>query len=187
MLRKIILINPYGIICYYVIMFLFQIVITSNFITGSIYNFLYTALGIPTLIILIGWPTLVAKYIAIHSQAINKKEVKKSLYYFYYIFSALIIVFLLNLFWDNLIANIKGGQKGYMFGILYFLVTASVTYAFLRILWIASKALVYTEDGQKVSSSRLIGTFLQFFYLPICIVFLHKRLKRMSNSFDNGD
>ena len=47
------------------------------------------------------------------------------------------------------------------------------------ILWTAARGLVQAEDGRAVAPSRVIGTFLMFYFLPFGIYFLQRRVRRL--------
>lgn len=51
----------------------------------------------------------------------------------------------------------------------------------------AAVALAGAEMGPTASFRRKFGTSLQFFYLPFCVFFLHRRIRRLVSDFENGD
>ncbi len=47
------------------------------------------------------------------------------------------------------------------------------------ILWTAARGLVHAEDGRAVALNRVIGTFFMFYFLPLGIYFLQRRVRRL--------
>lgn len=47
------------------------------------------------------------------------------------------------------------------------------------ILWTAARGLVQAEDGRAVAFNRVIGTFFLFWFLPLGIYFLQRRVRRL--------
>ena len=54
----------------------------------------------------------------------------------------------------------------------------------LYIFWTAARVLVEMEEQSRVSVDRTVGTFLLFFFLPIGILFLQRRIQRMAVILD---
>ncbi|MDH3230528.1 MAG: hypothetical protein OEN55_12115 [Alphaproteobacteria bacterium] len=48
------------------------------------------------------------------------------------------------------------------------------------ILWTAARGLVQAEDGRAVAFNRVIGTFFMFYFLPLGIYFLQRRVRRLT-------
>ena len=59
--------------------------------------------------------------------------------------------------------------------------------SFLYVVIGASIALAVAEKGPAARFWRKFRTFLQFFYLPFCVFFLHRRVRRLIRDFDQGD
>lgn len=51
----------------------------------------------------------------------------------------------------------------------------------LYLMWSAARALVFVEEGREVGIDRRIGTFFLFYFLPLGIYFVQRRLQRMLN------
>lgn len=62
--------------------------------------------------------------------------------------------------------------------ILVFLASFCVLYAF----WKTARALVEAEEQKRVPINRVVGTFLQFHFLPIGVIFLQRRVRAVLSS-----
>ena len=49
----------------------------------------------------------------------------------------------------------------------------------LYIMWTAARGLVYAEYRRAVAFNRVVGTFVMFFFLPVTIYFLQRRVCRL--------
>lgn len=59
--------------------------------------------------------------------------------------------------------------------------------SFLYVVIGASIALAVAEKGPAARFWRKFRTLLQFFYLPLCVYFLHRRIARLVSDFEQGD
>ena len=48
----------------------------------------------------------------------------------------------------------------------------------LRVLWVASRLMVFSEVGTDVPANRVVGTFVAFLFLPIGVFSLARRLHK---------
>lgn len=62
--------------------------------------------------------------------------------------------------------------------ILVFMASFCVLYAF----WKTARALVEAEEQKRVPINRVVGTFLQFHFLPIGVIFLQRRVQAILSS-----
>ena len=49
----------------------------------------------------------------------------------------------------------------------------------IYIFWIAARVLVELEERQRSSTDRIFGTFLMYFFLPVGIYFIQRRVQKM--------
>jgi Protein of unknown function (DUF3630) len=59
--------------------------------------------------------------------------------------------------------------------------------AFLYLFIGAAIALAHAEKGPTARFGRKLWTSLQFFYLPFCVFFIHRKLRNLIVDFENGD
>ena len=52
----------------------------------------------------------------------------------------------------------------------------------LWVFWTVAKVLVQAEDGREAPATRVIGTFVQFLFLPLCVYVLQRRAQRLVRS-----
>lgn len=62
--------------------------------------------------------------------------------------------------------------------ILVFMACFCVIYAF----WKTARALVEAEEKKRVPINRVVGTFFQFHFLPIGVIFLQRRVRAVLSS-----
>lgn len=67
----------------------------------------------------------------------------------------------------------SGSGSGIIMGGVVFAWLAGALY----ILWTAARGLVQAEEGRVVAFNRMIGTFLMFYFLPLGIYFLQRRVR----------
>lgn len=65
-------------------------------------------------------------------------------------------------------------DRGFLL-VLWFLGVAAPLY----ICWVAARSLVAAEEGHRLKWDRNIGTFLLFYFLPIGLIFIQMRLRRL--------
>lgn len=65
------------------------------------------------------------------------------------------------------------------FGILMNMVVFAWLASAVYILWTAARGLVQAEIGRVTVSSRIFGTFLMFYAMPVFIYFLQRRVRRL--------
>jgi len=178
--------SPYSIIVIYLMLLSFIILEARNPI-----NILQIELKDILLTLLIpfmlwGWPLLVIKYINTNFQIIDEKQLRWSRFCFYYLVFIMVIPSLVILLENYMAVSFQEIAEATLFPIVTLFAIVSSFSAVIYILWTAAKLLVCAEDEQKkVATSRIFGTFLQFFYLPICVIFLQKRLKKLSDATEN--
>lgn len=59
--------------------------------------------------------------------------------------------------------------------------------AFFYLFIGAAIALAHAEKGPTARFGRKLWTVLQFFYLPFCVFFIHRKIRRLLQDFENGD
>lgn len=80
-------------------------------------------------------------------------------------------------------ANAGDLAANFALGVPFSILAGSFFYLFIG----AALTLVAAEHGKPSRLWRKFVTFFQFFYLPICVYFLHRRIRRLVHDFENGD
>lgn len=123
--------------------------------------------------LLYGWPVIFSKHMATTFGFINKSEARKSKNFFFLFMAVLFISTSIDYFYGRSITPYR------LFNLAFIVISLYSAYGMFYIQWTASKALVYAESGGKVAAKKVLVTFLQFFYLPFCIHFIVKRLRKL--------
>lgn len=89
---------------------------------------------------------------------------------------------------DDLEVVTDAANAGDVVAILAFAAPFSIlVVSFCYLIVGAALALVAAEYGKACRTWPKIVTSLQFFYLPICVYFLHRRIRRLVQDFESGD
>ena len=173
-IRKRVLIRPIFILIIFISFFISGALLTSGL-------FLPIELGlianrILTMVLMIysyGWMVISTSFVLSNSEVPELTKFRKFVTHYYLLLLSLIIF--QSAFWFDFLKT--GNNLTFLDFLPSLALMFSVIYLCIYIIWTAAKTLVYAEEGKKVPSSRIVGTALQFMYLPICIFWLHKRLK----------
>lgn len=69
----------------------------------------------------------------------------------------------------------------------YLLVMICLAIGTFYLIISAALALVDAERGSAAGPRQKLGTIFQFFYLPLCVFFIQRRIRRLVAGFENGD
>jgi len=89
---------------------------------------------------------------------------------------------------DTISAVVDAANSGELAAILAFGVFLSIlAFSFFYLIIGAALVLVAAERGRASRKGRKFWTSLQFLYLPFCVFFIHRRIRRLIRDFKDGD
>lgn len=89
---------------------------------------------------------------------------------------------------DTVDALIDAANAGVPAAILAFAVPFSIlTVSFFYLIIGAALVLVAAERGRAFRAWHNLAALLQFFYLPICVFFIHRRIRRLVSDYEKRD
>ena len=170
------LFNPYLLTLSFILLFVVHMMNLGEFFSGGVNIYLSFIITFLMPIMYLGWIFLVINYCSRVSYikfSSTRKKAKFCIVYFFVIYS----VIQLNEF--NVINLAVLNFEGRMFfTIIEAIIRLIFIFSFFYLLWAASKMLIHKELGKSGYNWKFIGTYIQFLYLPLFIVFLHKRIKQ---------